>query len=139
MINYPLTNLEISKYYRDVEYVFTRNAVLGKFAEWVVRQSPYDTPDITAALVAFNKYISHRFDSCACQTFTYEELKGYLSMAVFKSIPEIEILNHRKNKREGIGFSSRYFTPEPDDDFIDLGALAKNVFYMILREQITQS
>ena len=69
--------------------------------------------------------------------FTYEKLNSLITEDVFESIPEIEELNHRKNGRDGMGFSSRFDTPEPDDDFIDLGALARNVFYMIMRESIT--
>ncbi len=37
-------------------------------------------------------------------------------------------LNERKNGREGLGFSSRYSkVPDPDDDFIDIMAVAQNV------------
>ena len=44
------------------------------------------------------------------------------------SIPEIAALNERKNSREGNNFSSRYSKdPEPDDDFIDITAIAQNI------------
>ena len=55
-------------------------------------------------------------------------------------ITEIEKLNHAKKEMEGfIASCSRYHKTKPDYDYIDLGALARNIFYMILREKITQN
>lgn len=46
----------------------------------------------------------------------------------------------RKNGREGNGFVSRYDQPEPDDDFIDLDALARNVTHeLVLWEQVERA
>ena len=133
-----LTNLDISTHYRDRVMYLSKSDFLGSFAYWAVSQSPYDAPDITSALVAWDKYLIDVFpDNHMSVEFTYEKLNSLITEDVFESIPEIEELNHRKNGRDGMGFSSRFDTPEPDDDFIDLGALAKNVFYMIMRESIT--
>jgi hypothetical protein len=134
-----LTNLDISTHYRDKEYWLMRSDFNGAFACWVVKQSPYDTPDITSALNAWDAYVQTKIpDSQMPVKFTYQELNDFITEGTLGSIPEIEILNHRKNGNESpIGFCSRYDQPTPDDDFIDLGALAKNIFYMILREAIT--
>lgn len=134
-----LTNLDISTHHRNKSYWLMRSDFLGAFAYWAVAQSPYDTPDINKALCAFGEYVGNTIPAGEPVEFTYDELDRFISEDAFGAIPEVEKLNHRKNGRDGMGFCSRYGQPSPDDDFIDLGALARNVFYMILRESITQS
>ena len=137
---HKLTNLDISEQYRDRKYWLMRSDFMGAFAYWAVTQSPYDTPNITPALKAFSNYINSRFEKDLPIEFTYEELSNFINEDVFESIPEIEKLNHPKiDTGSKIMFTSRYCTPKPDYDFIDLGALAKNVRFMILRESITQN
>ncbi len=134
-----LTNLDISTHYRDGEYYFMRSDFLGAFAYWVVSQSPYDTPDITEPLNAFGKFIAERIKDDIPEKFTYDELSKFINEDIFEAIPEIEKLNHAKIELKGfMATSSRYHKTKPDYDYIDLGALARNIFYMLLREQITQ-
>lgn len=132
-----LTNLDISQNHRDREYWFMRGDFLGAFAYWVVAQSPYDTPDITKALTAFGEYVAKRIKKGIPEKFSYIDLKLFINEQVFESIPEIEKLNHAKISAGPI-YEDRYTNPHPDCDYIDINALAKNVFYMLLREQITQ-
>ena len=124
--------------HRDGEYWFMRSDFLGAFAYWVVAQSPYDTPDILSPLQAFGAYVSERVADGMPKKFTYDELSDFISDKVFESIPEIEALNHSKVS-SGPGYENRHTKMHPDYDFIDLGALARNVFYMILRQSITQA
>ena len=132
-----LTNLDITTNYKDKEFWFMRSDFLGAFAYWAVAQSPYDTPDITPALKAFNDYISGKIQSNPVK-FTYSELQEFINEKVFESIPEIEKLNHPKiDVGQKINFCDRYSQPKPDYDFIDLGALARNIFFMLMRESIT--
>lgn len=133
---HTLTNLDISIHYKDKTFWLMRSDFNSAFAYWAVSQSPYDTPDITSALVAFGEYIATKIPSREVVKFSYNEIKEFISEDVFEKIPEIEALNHRKNGRDGMGFCSRYDTPSPDDDFIDLCALSRNIFYMIIRNQI---
>ena len=134
-----LTNLDISTHYRDREYYFMRSDFLGAFAYWVVAQSPYDAPDISKPLEAFCRYISIKIEDDVPFKFTYDELQDMISEDVFEAIPEIERLNHAKIEIAGfMASSSRYHKTKPDYDYIDLGALAHNIFYMLLREEITQ-
>ena len=132
-----LTNLDISTHYRGNDYYFMRNDFLGAFAYWVVSQSPYDTPDITKALEAFGGYVNEKIKDGIPKRFTYDELRRFINEDIFESIPEIEKLNHPK-ANVGVGYENRHKNPHPDYDFIDLGALARNVFFMLLRESITQ-
>jgi len=134
-----LTNLDISTHYRDRKYYFMKSDFLAAFAYWVVAQSPYAAPDITAALKAFNEYVEIRIGDDCVEEFTYDELKGFINEDVFESIPEIEKLNHAKIEQGGfIASSSRYHKTKPDYDYIDLGALARNIVFMLFRESITQ-
>lgn len=133
-----LTNLDISIHYRDKEYWLTRSYFMGAFAYWVVVQSPYDTPDIKDALEAFSLYVGKRIGKDMPKKFTYETLLEFINEDVFEGIPEIGKLNHPKiDTGAKYVFVSRDSKPHPDYDFIDTGALARNVFYMILRESIT--
>lgn len=137
---FSLHNNEISATYKNHEFYLMKSELLGAFAYWAVSQSPYDTPDITKALKGFDRYLSIKFDTeDAVKKFTYKELSEYITEDVFESISEIEVLNHAKIEQKGFTPSrSRYHKTKPDYDFIDLGALARNVFYMICRTQITQ-
>ena len=133
-----LTNLDISTHYKDKEYWFMRSDFIGAFAYWVVVQSPYDAPYFTQALKAFEKYVSSHIEDGIPKQFTYSELSEFINEDVFAAIPEINILN-RPLVSSGQAYDNRHNEPHPAFDFIDLGALARNMFYMILRENITQS
>ena len=135
-----LTNLDISTHYRDKEYWLMKSDFMGAFSYWVVVQSPYDTPDISSPLSAFSGYLSFIFPDNLSRKFTYDELSNLISEDIFESIPAINKLNKPKiDNGSDILFTSRYDTPKPDHDFIDLCALARNVFYMILRQNITEA
>jgi len=135
-----LTNLDISTHYSAGSWWICKCSFMGAFAYWVVAQSPYDAPDIAEPLKAFDKYLDKLFKDDEVIEVRYEELQKLICEEVFESIPEIEKLNHAKIEQVGfIASSSRYHKTKPDYDYIDLSALARNVFYMLLREQITQS
>lgn len=142
--NLKLTNLDISTHHKNRTYWLMRSDILGAFAYWTVKQSPYSTPDISAALIALDKYLDKVFPVDADfahqqlpREFSYEELSALVHEDVFEKIQEIEILNHCKIS-EGEAYNNRHNVYNADFDFIDLGALSRNIFYMILREIITQ-
>ena len=119
-----LTNRDISDNYRNEQYYFIQSDFLSAFAYWVINQSKNNTELLTPSLIAFEKYTSQKFYSKEIVVeFTYSELSEFVNEEVFKSIPEILQLNESF----------------PPFEWIDLGALARNVFYMLLREYITQS
>ena len=133
-----LTNLDISTHYRDREYWLMKSDFMGAFAYWVVVQSPYPCPDISSPLSAFYGYLAFRFRKNLPVQFTYDELNGFINEEAFASMPAIMALNVPKIS-SGEGYDNRHAVFSPDYDFIDLGALASNVFYMLMRKQITQS
>lgn len=107
----------------------------GVFAMWAVRQSPYLAPDnLEQAIFEFMA----GFD-CTKPMFEWEHTLEF-SQAVLDSITKSPVClswNERKNGRDGMGFSSRYGQPHPDDDFIDLHALQMNICRTIFESQET--
>jgi len=97
--------------------------LLGAFAYWCAYQFPikHHKVDIDRAINAFDDYLMTHFDSFDSSLWVdYDLLSSIINEDSFEKIPEIKELNTL------------------DGDFIDLGALARNVFYMILRERIIQ-
>ena len=134
-----LTNLDIVTYYSDKDYYLIKQDFLAAFTYWVVFQSSYNTPDITEPLMAFDKYVGEKVPDEAVIKFSFKELRAFINEGVFEKIPAIKKLSHAKIEIKGfIASSSRYHETNSDYDYIDLGALARNVFFMILRECITR-
>lgn len=130
-----LTNLDISNDYRDVEMWLMRGDFTGMFARWVVEQSPYEVPDFREALTQFNGYITEVMAGETCKLFTYDELSAVISDEQLEKIPAVLALNVAKIG-SGPAFVDRHSKPHPDFDFIDLGALARNIFYSMVRSYI---
>jgi len=131
-----LSNREISENYRDFEFWLMKSDFMGALAYWLVTQSPYDAPDITASLIAFGGYLDGKFDLSTPQKFNYGAIEDIINEDAFIAIPEIEKFNHSKINGAEFVFVTRYDAPEPDCDFIDMNALARNVLSMICREAI---
>ena len=117
-----LTNLDISTHYRNQEWYFSLSSFTAAMAYWIVAQNPNkELIDINLALKNFTTYIASFFkDKNLPERFSYKKLNSIITEENLSNLPEILKLN----------------TLQPD--FIDLGALARNVFYMLLRETITQ-
>jgi hypothetical protein len=134
-----LTNLDIATYYNTKEAYFMKSSIRAAFAYWVVAQSPYEEPDITDAIKGFNRYLSNIFKNPDIpEKFSFTQLAILITEDILASIPEVEILNHPRIS-SGVEYENRFNSSRnPDFDFIDLGALARNIFYMLWREHITQ-
>jgi len=117
-----LCNNNISTHYRNIVFWAMPSKFLAAFAYWVVAQNPNKKLiDINPALLAFKEHILSVFKNPQIpEEFTFKSLQQVINEDVFAGIPSILELN------------------KLEPDFIDLGALARNVFYMILREHITQ-
>ncbi len=131
-----LTNLKISTDYSAIEVWLMRKDFTAMFAYCVVELSPYEVPDIRVALAEFNDYVTLLMGGETCKKFEYEKLHEFISEQVLENIPAVLDLNEPK-VNFGPGYMNRHKVPHPDYDFIDLGALARNIFYGMVREQIT--
>lgn len=112
--------------------LISTNSLAGMFASWAVQQSPYGVPDgLDKAIRDFRA--SWPSDQglrpiiLAQYWNSYRELHDAL-YALFCETESIRVWNEPKSKHGAtMVLSSRYGRPAPDDDFIDLGALANNV------------
>lgn len=142
-MEYKLTNLDIDIEYSNSnkKFLISKKDILSALAYWIVRQSPYNNPEVSPALGAFDQRLSDYvfMEEDSFREFSYDELRNLINEHVFASIPEIRIFNDAKIKTDAPFLCvDAYHTINPDYDFIDLTALARNVFFTILREIITQ-
>ena len=119
---HKLTNRDISEKYRNYKFTLTISDFAGSMAYWLIAQESSIKINIMPPLRAFVENIEiNNFYENSIKAFTYQELESLINEDTLGSIPEILELNNLK------------------PNFYDLCALARNVFYMICREQITQS
>ncbi len=117
-----------------------KSELLGTIAKYAVSQSPYHRPDnLELVLDKLNEAISPVFDRADLGVGEFSDrvsLEAFISRHLAK-IPEYVAWNERKNGNEApLQFTSRYDTGgDPDNDFIDLEALERNVAVEIERSQ----
>ena len=115
--------------------VVLKSVVVGHFAMWAVRQSPYLLPEeLEKGIGDFDKYLISNINAgkeYMIET-TYKELRDIIRNAITKS-DTISLWNIAK-KGTGPIFVTRYDEPEPDYDFIALDALARNVAHSVWLE-----
>lgn len=124
--------------------IVTVNYLAGALAMWAVRQSPYPAPDnlgpaiekFCEAWKAQPPMQKEGWPSDGYYEFAdHVELRKAVENAIDK-VPEIRAWNERKNGNQSpFNFISRFDGPtDPDNDFIDLGALAGNAAMTVCRE-----
>lgn len=120
---FSLYNREISENYQNEKFYLMIHDFRGAMAYWLARQEINTKIDINKPLDAFTKYLKQKYfkTNDTVREFSYEQLNNLITEDLFIAIPELMELNEIEGK-----------------GFYDLGALARNVFYMICREQITQ-
>lgn len=125
------------------KHLFSVKDITGAFAMWAVRQSPYDSPDLLGdavknleqVLVKRVKFDNEplRFAELSCS-----EIRTAL-YDCFESIAIIEQWNRPKSGHNALFVtSSRYDSPLPDDDIIDLDALARNIAHTLILERLIE-
>jgi len=110
----------------EAKLVF-RDHLAGQVANLAIRQSPYDCPEGLGNVVAeFSEALRPSFDEHGLAKLTMGEIESMLNEKLLP-LSQVQDWNERKNGRDGYGIVTRFSKPEPDDDFIDLDALVKNV------------
>jgi hypothetical protein len=116
-------------------WLFTHN-IVGYFAQWAIRQSPYSVPDKLEEVLEQVHLVFKPFESkngMFCMSLC--EINRLLHEYILP-LPQTMAWNEPKNgSTESIQFSSRYTKRDPDDEFIDLHALAHNVCVSIRNER----
>lgn len=105
--------------------------VLGSFADWAVRQSPYPYPEnLEEAIGLLNAHAEQTFFKDATYGFQkceLRELRDWLESFI-ENTPVVAAWNVPKiDTGAEFRMVDRYSEPKADHDFIDLGALAKNI------------
>lgn len=126
----------------NVKFLAFKNDFVGALAKWLVKQSPYVIPDnLDQCLLKFHERLNDlaAFDVAGMSLFepwpTIEKIEHIL-----ESIPEIMALNEPRNKdnKAEYVFVTRLSGPLPDDDLIDIEALARNVVIDMLERDESQ-
>ena len=119
----------------------TKKVLLGTFAKYAVQQSPYARPDnLELVIDKLAEELRRSFKLAQLEVGEFSDrlsLEAYLSR-ILRDIPEYTAWNEPKNHSDAsFKFTSRYDAPgNPDDDFIDLDALERNVAVEIERDQL---
>ena len=115
------------KRFDRVEWVFSEDFT-GALAKYLVKQSPYPVPDNLEKILAdFHERIPYNFDKNGMAKVSLTTMTETINN-ILESMPDVMALNKRKNGRDGMGFSSRFSKKlDPDDDFIDIMAVAQNI------------
>lgn len=125
------------------EILFTRSDLLGALAEWAARQSPYDYPeDLCAALdemrTASDKWFDLEIKDFPLARVVCDNLVEQIRGAI-ESCPTILAWNVPKDRNE-VRHRARTGGAHPDDDFVDLDALTRNMAHaLILHDWFIQS
>lgn len=118
-------------------------AILGQIANWAIRQSPYTVPDeLRECIEVLNSRMEP--EAMVLGEMLYFEFQDMISMmqfleGKFKGVEQIERWNTPRNGKSsssGFVFVSTNHSLHPDDDFIDIHALIRNVANDCIRESI---
>lgn len=118
------------------QFYFDADSICGAFAMWAVRQSPYSCPEgiENAILLLHASWIAQFGEEFILQSGN--EIEKWL-LQIFQEISIIKNWNKAKNHdREYVFISSHHDKPKPDDDIIDLHALARNITHTLLLERL---
>lgn len=116
----------------DEKRIVLFSALAGYVAMWAVRLSPYPVPDGLAAVLAeFEEKVRPLFPicqpSCPMREMTEREIEAML-VEYLLPIAEVQAWNERRNgSKAPYGVVTSTSRPDPDDDFIDLYALVRNI------------
>jgi len=123
----------------DVYYVSIKD-IVSMVANWAVQQSPYDVPvNLTQALQFLTRLLrgNRKWDAVPsleyCQ-MSCDDIRETL-VDLFEQSPEIMSWNEKKVEGHN-DVSSGCDGYNPDMDFIDLDALARNVSHSIMLDKL---
>ena len=110
-----------------------KSMIIGHFTMWAVRQSPYFSPDsLEKGMKEFDQALE--CDELDCIVTTCKGLEKIVSDAISKS----NIIQSWNIPKSGEAppylFVTRYSKLEPDIDFIDLDAMARNITHSVWLE-----
>jgi hypothetical protein len=112
-----------------VKYI-SKKDFTGNLSRWAVRQSPYSCPDNLERVIikADGAWPSDTIErEHHLKEWSHDEFEEFVHRFVY-STPEVISWNSAKSGRQGNSFVSAFGPLQaPEDDFIDLDALVRNV------------
>ena len=132
-----MNNKERKLVWQDTEKRgFLKSTVVGYFAMWAVRQSPYLFPDeLVSGIDEFNDALVFDYDMIfddGCYTeMTVTELEKSVCEAIAKCDTVMSWNVPKSGNACEYVFISRYDTPDQDDDIIDVHAMARNIAHSV--------
>ena len=134
---------------KEIKIIITHRSVMGALASCAVQQSPYPYPEnLEVVLGKFHELIKDDLDSTMKKYIkkfeSWKDCHNYIAQKL-RTIPEFIAWNDRKNGRDGNGFCGAGHNnngdiiaiskePDPDDDFIDLDALTRNITGLAIQD-----
>lgn len=120
------------------DVLVTCKGVAGALAHWATQQSPYAAPaNLTDAVIEFMGHWPIEDFARVDSRMLYEAVQTTIDkcpLIVAWNTPKIE---GAVNPQFGAACISRYESIKPDYDFIDLGALARNITHeLVLWSQV---
>jgi hypothetical protein len=119
---------------KDTLKYISKKDFVGTLAKWAIRQSPHSCPDnLERVVIKADGAWPVTGDSFKDQTSTKEWVKDDFEDFVHSfvySTPEVISWNTPNSGRQGHSFISAFepiHRQSPDDDFIDLDALIRNI------------
>lgn len=111
--------------------LITDNQLIGWFAHWAVRQHPYHRPDGLFDLVDCISAAAQAWPD-GVKSLPMWRVSGWLEIEAWlrEALKDHPILTAWNTPRSGHTrnvATSRYWTVKPEDDFIDIDALLRNV------------
>ena len=120
-----------------MKFLVSKSGLLAETAKWAVTQSPYAFPEgLEGVLTDFNAALGTVFDDLKLGLWEGERQEmGEILERRLLSIPQVQAWNEPKKGSTYYRFVSAYDGPsDPDYDFIDLGALARNILNGLEKE-----
>ena len=105
-----------------------RKDFTAALAKCLVSQSPYPVPDKLEKILAdFHEKVPYKFDEVGMAEVDFSTMAEKI-YKILESMPDVMALSERKNGKHGNTFASRFYqSQDPDDDFIDIMAVARNM------------
>lgn len=128
----PVEMQQMPAIWDDERLITSSNAVLGQLANWAIQQSPYLYPDnLAKALDEFSAVFGTTGELFPLIHASCKQLREAIREAL-DACPSIIAWNSPKDgSNPEIVICSRYDKPAPDQDIIDLDALARNMAHSI--------
>ena len=117
--------------------LFSRKQIVAEVAKWAIRQSPYMPPSgLAEACEKLHALLPDGADNLGFFWRAPMDFEAMLHEAIAQ-VPEIVAWNNpRSGHTAPFVATSRYWGPKPEDDFIDLHALVRNVRMELVREHV---